>query len=253
MSMHTTISSESVLNRGVHSPVSLKSRVMTLAAAAVLVASTAGAAESTAEAQQRLSKSIEVLTNLTVTPDEAIPAYILEGAEAIVVIPTLLKGGFVLGAEHGKGVMSVRDRATRQWSPPHFVAMTGGSIGWQIGVQSTDLVLVVTNRDGVDDLLKSEFTLGANASAAAGPVGRSAEASTDARIGAKILAYSRAKGLFAGASIDGSSLRPDEKANELFYGRPMTPDAIFALKRGASLPPGAEAWQQTLGRILGGS
>jgi lipid-binding SYLF domain-containing protein len=252
MSKHSSVSVEPILSRSTPR-IPLMSRVIVLAAAAILVASAPAAAESAEETQQRLTKSIQVLTNLTSTPDEAIPAYVLERAEAIVVIPTLVKGGFVLGAEHGKGVMSVRDRATKQWSAPHFIAMTGGSIGWQIGVQSTDLVLVVTNRGGVDDLLKSEFTLGANASVAAGPVGRSAEASTDARIGAKILAYSRAKGLFAGASIDGSSLRPDEEANESFYGRAMTPDAIFALKRGASLPSPAATWQRELGRILGGS
>lgn len=138
------------------------------------------------------------------------------------VLATLVKGGFVMGAEHGKGLMSVRNRTTNQWSAPAFVAMTGGSVGWQIGLQSTDLVLVVMNRDGVDDLLRSEFTLGVNASVAAGPVGRTAEASTDALAGAKILAYSRARGLFAGASIEGASLRSDDKANERFYGRKVS-------------------------------
>lgn len=201
------------------------------------------------EEDDRITESIQVLDALTSTPDDGIPAYILERAEAIVVIPTLVKGGFVLGAEHGKGIMSVRDRTTGQWSAPGFVTMTGGSVGWQIGLQSTDLVLVVTNREGVDDLLKSKFTLGANASVAAGPVGRSAEASTDARASAKILAYSRAKGLFAGASIDGSSLRPDDAANERFYGARSTPTEIFARGRDQG-PASASQWRERLGRIM---
>lgn len=147
--------------------------------------------------------------------------------------------------------MSVRNRTTNQWSAPSFVAMTGGSVGWQVGLQSTDLVLVVTNREGVQDLLKSEFTLGANASVAAGPVGRSVEASTDARAGAKILAYSRARGLFAGASIDGASLRSDDKANERFYGRAVTPEAIIEGAGAPPVPAAGDEWRSTMARFVG--
>ncbi|MEZ5289029.1 MAG: lipid-binding SYLF domain-containing protein [Vicinamibacterales bacterium] len=177
-------------------------RSLAAGAAVVALAAPAQAADNQKELE-RVTKSIEVLTQLSKTPDQAIPGHILERAEAIVVIPTLVKGGFVIGAEHGKGIMSVRDRATGTWSVPSFVAMTGGSIGWQIGVQSVDLVLLVMNRDGVEDLLSSEFKLGADASVAAGPVGRAAQAATDAKMGAKILAYSRAQGLFAGVSVQG--------------------------------------------------
>jgi lipid-binding SYLF domain-containing protein len=127
--------------------------------------------------------------------------------------------------------------------------MTGGSIGWQIGLQSVDLVLVVTNREGVDDLLKSEFTLGGNASVAAGPVGRSAEASTDARMGAKILAYSRAKGLFAGATLEGSSLRSDDDANRRFYGREISAKAI-AESSDPAAPAAARQWRAALSRTV---
>lgn len=221
-----------------------------LALGVLALVGTLGVHAADAKAEDELiSESIQVLDALATTPDDGIPAYILERAEAIVVIPTLVRGGFVVGAEHGKGIMSVRDRDTKQWNGPSFVIMTGGSIGWQIGVQSVDLVLVVTNRDGVDDLLKSEFTLGANASVAAGPVGRSAEAATDARAAAKILAYSRAKGLFAGATIDGSSLRADADANERFYGERITPAEIFV--EGADRgPESASQWRDYLGRIM---
>ena len=224
--------------------VSLAASLVALLAAPALVAKDAG------EEAQRITESIDVLRSLTQTPDDAIPAYILERAEAVVVIPSLVKGGFVVGAEHGKGVMSVRNRTSKQWSAPSFVKITGGSVGWQIGLQATDLVLVVTNRSGVDDLLKSEFTLGANASVAAGPVGRNAQAATDARAGAKILAYSRAKGLFAGAAIEGASLRSDDKANERFYGRAITPESLVQ-GAPAKTPAAADEWRDGLNRFIG--
>ena len=141
---------------------------------------------------KRVTDSAAVLETLVRAPDQGIPEHILTRAEAIVVIPSLVKGGFIVGAQHGRGLMSVRNRETNKWSAPGFVALTGGSIGWQIGVQAVDLVLLVMNRDGVKDLLDNEFKLGANASVAAGPLGRQGEASTDASLSAQILAYSRA-------------------------------------------------------------
>lgn len=219
-------------------------------AVALLVAVPAAAGETSDEAK-RIAKSIEVLEGLTSAPDDAIPQHILDRAEAIVVIPTLVKGGFVVGAEHGKGVMSVRNRSTRQWSPPGFVKMTGGSFGWQIGLQAVDLVLVVMNREGVEDLLRSEFTLGGNLSVAAGPVGRSAEAATDARMGAKILAYSRAKGLFAGATLEGSSLRSDDEANREFYGRETSAKALAGSTAIGDAPAAVGQWRAALNRIAG--
>jgi lipid-binding SYLF domain-containing protein len=201
-----------------------------------LVAVSPVLADDAADDAKRIAESIEVLNDLTSTPDAAIPNYVLERAEAIVVIPSLVKGGFVVGAEHGKGVMSVRDRTTNQWSAPSFVKMTGGSIGWQIGLQTVDL-------------LKSEFTLGGNASVAAGPVGRSAEASTDATMGAKILAYSRAKGLFAGATLEGSSLRSDDDSNARFYGRDISPKVI-AESGNLTAPPAAKQWRDALSRSV---
>ena len=226
-------------------------RIVLPALATGLVTASVGFAENPSDETKRITESIEVMESLNATPDSAIPKYVLDRAEAIVVIPTLVKGGFVVGAEHGRGVLSVRNEKTRQWSPPGFVTLTGASIGWQIGLQSVDLVLVVMNRDGVDDLLRSEFTLGGNASVAAGPVGRSAEASTDALMGAKILAYSRAKGLFAGATLEGSSLRSDDDANRRFYGQEMSATALAESPGLPKAPAAVKQWRAALSRTVG--
>jgi len=198
--------------------------------------------------QKRVTDAVAVLETLVRAPDQGIPQHILERAEAIVVIPSLVKGGFIIGAQHGRGVMSVRDRANNRWSAPGFIALTGGSIGWQIGVQSVDLVLLVMNREGVKELLDNEFKLGANASVAAGPVGRQGEASTDASLNAQILAYSRAKGLFAGLSLEGASLRVDRDANKDFYGATISTDDMV---RGiARTTPAGNQWTSTLARLV---
>ncbi len=222
----------------------------TALALAVLVALAAPVSAQQDE-KERLTASAEVLTTLVSAPDVAIPEHILERAEAMVIIPALVKGGFILGAEHGKGVMSVRDRTTATWSAPSFVTLTGGSVGWQIGLQSVDLVLLVMNREGIDKLLSSEFKFGANASVAAGPVGRSAQAATDGNLTAEILAYSKAKGLFAGATIEGASLREDADANRRFYGSPTTPKALFAGDAAKERVEGVSVWRNDIARLFG--
>jgi lipid-binding SYLF domain-containing protein len=196
---------------------------------------------------ERIQNSLTVLRDLTSTPDNSIPKGMLQRAQAIVVIPSLVKGGFIVGAKHGKGVLSVRDEEGR-WSSPAFMKITGGSIGWQIGVESVDLVLLVMNRGGINDLLSDKFTLGGNMSVAAGPVGRNADAATDVKLGSEILAYSRAKGLFAGASLEGASLTGDKDGNESFYGKPLTPREIVDKH---VTPPAAigETWRNTLRSI----
>jgi len=191
-------------------------------AMAVLLQAPVTAAQRASDEVRRVEKSIEVLRDLTSVPDEGIPQYLLQRAEAIVVIPDMIRGGFVFGAKHGKGIVSVRDRGRDSWSPPAFVAMTGGSVGWQIGAQSVDLILLVMNRTGVTQLLDDRFTLGGELSVVAGPVGRTANAATDVTLESQILAYSRAKGLFAGATLEGVSFRRDDDANEVFYGRKLT-------------------------------
>jgi len=221
------------------------SRAAALVALTVLTASPAGAQTNE---EKRITDSGAVLETLVRAPDQGIPAHILERAEAIVVIPSLVKGGFIIGAQHGRGVMSVRNRETNTWSAPGFVALTGGSIGWQIGLQAVDLVLLVMNKEGVKDLLDNEFKLGANASVAAGPVGRQGEASTDASLSAQILAYSRAKGLFAGLSLEGASLRVDRDANKDFYATAISTDEMV---RGITkTTPLGSQWTATLARLV---
>jgi lipid-binding SYLF domain-containing protein len=222
------------------------------AAAVVALGVRGGAAVMPTDEEERIQNSIEVLRELTATPDKAIPRHLLERADAIVVIPTLIKGGFIFGAKHGRGVMSVRDAEDRAWSDPGFVAMTGGSIGWQIGVQSVDLVFLVMNRKGVDDLLADKFTVGGSASVAAGPVGRSADAATDAKVASQILAYSRASGLFAGATLEGASLRADKDSLKAFFGRPVTlKDAVASVDKSVTLPAIAKTWRDTLRELAG--
>jgi lipid-binding SYLF domain-containing protein len=196
---------------------------------------------------QRIQDSLGVLHDLTGSPDHSIPRHLLERSEAIVVIPSLVKGGFVVGAKHGRGVMSARVDG-KGFSAPAFVTMSGGSIGWQIGVESIDLVLLVMNRKGVDDLLSDNFTVGGNASVAAGPVGRNADAATDAKLSSEILAYSRSAGLFAGATFEGAAFHGDKDANTSFYGHPMTVRAIIEMTKPAG-PEELSTWQQTLNEL----
>jgi lipid-binding SYLF domain-containing protein len=218
------------------------------AAAVLLLAQPMAAADNQSELK-RIAKATETLNALVQTPDDRIPEHILQRAEAIVVIPNLVKGAFIVGAEHGKGIMSIRDPKTGGWSLPSFVHMTGGSVGWQMGGEGIDLVLLVMNKDGVDDLLKSEFKIGGEGSVAAGPVGRSAQASTDARMGAKILAYSRAKGVFAGLSFNGSSLNDDESANEDLYGKKLDARQVFAMPAPTPVPAEVSRWMTSLKTI----
>jgi lipid-binding SYLF domain-containing protein len=204
-----------------------------------------------ADAPDRVRKSIEILNELTTAGDNTIPDYILQRAEAVVVIPSFTRGGFLVGAEHGKGILSVRDRRTNTWSPPTFVEMTGGTFGPQIGVESTDLVLLVMNRGAVDQLLQDKFTFGGSASIAAGPVGRSARAGTEPHFESQILAYSRTKGLFAGATLNGTVLKTDESAIEDFYGHEMSSRAIVLENQVRTVPPLANQWRMAIARHAG--
>ena len=200
---------------------------------------------------KRVEDSITVLHELTATPEKGIPQRLLSGADAIIVIPNLVKGGFVIGAKHGRGVMSTRFESG-EFSMPGFVTMTGGNIGWQIGVESIDLVFLVMNRKGVDDLLDDRFTVGGNASVAAGPVGRNADAATDAKVGSQILAYSRTSGLFAGATFEGAALKSDKDANESFYGKAFDLRTVLNMHAPApGVPAIAARWRTTLRELAG--
>jgi lipid-binding SYLF domain-containing protein len=174
------------------------------------------AAQAQAKEEYRVLAAAEVLDELRAQRDDVIPERLLQRAYAIAVVPEVYKGAFILGARHGNGIFVVRDSRGR-FSNPVFMSLTGGSVGWQIGGQKTDVVLVFTTRRGVEGLAGGKLTLGAGASVAAGPVGRQGEAA--AGIDAEVFSYSRNSGLFAGVSLEGTALTIDDKANARFYGR----------------------------------
>lgn len=177
--------------------------------------------------EERVADATDVLDQFLRIPEQAVPPNILARAYGIAVIPDVVKLGFGLGARHGRGILVVR-RDDGTWSNPSFIALTGGSIGWQVGAQSTDIILVFKTRKGVDGIANGKLTLGADASVAAGPVGRQASAATDLEFEAEVVSYSRNRGLFAGVALEGSGVTMDNKANAAFYGDSgMTPQRIF--------------------------
>jgi len=166
--------------------------------------------------EESVQASVQVLNEIMSIPAERIPQRMLVGAEGIAIIPKVIKGGFVIGARRGHGTLLIRDE-NGGWHAPVFLTLTGGSIGWQVGVQSTDVVLVFKTKKSIQGILTKKFTLGVDAAAAAGPVGRQASAATDAQLKAEIYSYARSRGLFLGASFDGSMLQVDGMANAAYY------------------------------------
>jgi lipid-binding SYLF domain-containing protein len=192
--------------------------VVVVAAAQVGAVGAQNAEESTVEAAS------EVLREIMAIPAKSIPESLLADAHGVAIIPAMLKGGFIVGVRHGKGVILTRD-AAGAWVGPVFITVTGGSVGWQAGLQSTDVIVVFRNRRGVDGLMRGKFTIGADASVAAGPVGREAMAATDGKLRAEILSYSRSRGLFVGVAIDGAVMQVDHRANRAYYApRPGQPE-----------------------------
>jgi len=177
-------------------------------------------------AQKRVTASAEVLSEILHAKDRGIPEDLLGKAQCVGIVPSLKRAGFIVGAKYGKGVVVCR--TDRGWSSPATIRIEGGSFGFQIWAGETDLVFIVMNRHGVNDLMKDKFTLGGDATAMAGPVGRSGEAQTDALMRAEILSYSRAHGIFAGVSLEGSTLRPDHGDNREMYGRDVTQREILS-------------------------
>jgi lipid-binding SYLF domain-containing protein len=175
----------------------------------------------------RLITATQVLAELRNTPDQNVPAWLMERAYGVAVVPDVIKGAFIFGGRYGKGVMTVRDQAGR-FGNPIFLTLTGGSVGWQIGGQSTDVVLVFATRRSVENFGRGKFTLGATASVAAGPVGRAGEAAGGKD--AEVYAYSRNRGLFAGVALDGTALTVDNGTNRAFYGNEATTDNILGGK-----------------------
>jgi SH3 domain-containing YSC84-like protein 1 len=184
------------------------------------------------ELENRLSDCVRVIKDMMEAPDGSVPIDLLRRSRGIVVFPGVLKAGLGVGGHYGKGVILRRDPATSKWGPPAFITLMGGSFGWQVGVQSTDLVLLIMSDVGLKSLFRDKLTLGADASVAAGPIGRDASASTDIGLSAGILSYSRAKGIFAGVSIKGSVIEPDWEANEAYYGSELSIIDIFFKGRG---------------------
>jgi lipid-binding SYLF domain-containing protein len=195
-----------------------------------------------ADAPKRLNDAADVLTEVMSAPDKGIPQDLLAKSECIVIVPGLKKGAFIVGAKYGKGFMSCRKMSGVGWSAPGSIRVEGGSVGFQIGGSETDVVLLVMNQGGAKKLLQSKFTLGGDASAAAGPVGRTSSAATDAQMHAEILTYSRARGLFAGISLEGATLRPDDDWNKELYGREISNSDIIL---GDTRPPASAS------RLLG--
>ena len=212
-------------------------KVMTFAA--ILGMTSLGWAGTTREnVQDRLDNSGRVLHEIMGAPDKGIPEEVLEHARCIAVVPHMLKAGFVFGADNGKGVATCR--TAEGWSAPAFFDITGASWGLQIGVEGVDLVLIIQNDKGMERLLSSHFELGADASVAAGPVGRHASADTDWKLETEVLTYSRAKGLFAGISLAGSAIRGDADATEAIYGHDASTRAI--LKGEVAVPASANSF-----------
>ncbi len=210
-----------------------------------LFAEVASAADQNKE-DDRLRNSGTVVKEILDVPDN-IPQDLLDKADCVVVFPSVLKAAFIVGASYGRGAMSCRSGEDFRgpWGAPTMMALEGGSFGFQIGGEATDFVLLVTNERGARGILASKVKLGADASVAAGPVGRDASADTDATLRAEILSYSRARGLFAGVSLEGSTIRPDNRDNTRVYGREI-PAQRIVLSRRVAVPPAAKQLVSTL-------
>jgi len=187
-----------------------------LVCAVFVLAAPAGAVRAQSVEETTVELAGDVLREIMAIPGKGLPESLLAEAQGVAIIPDLVKGGLIVGVRHGKGVVVTRD-ASGAWSAPVFITITGGSVGWQAGVQATDVVLVFRNRRGVEALMRSKFTIGADAAVAAGPIGRQASAATDAQLKAEILSYSRSRGLFAGVAIDGAAVQVNHRANVAYY------------------------------------
>jgi len=225
----------------------LRASIASLAAIAAMgLAAPALAADANARLDQRLRDATAVYHELLSTPDRGVPERLLRDSRCIAVIPHVVKGAIVYGGRYGTGVMSCRD-AQGTWSPPCFVSITGGSWGLQIGAESSDLVLFFMSERGARSLMSSsKITLGGKASVAAGPLGRSGEASTDLKLDAEIYTYAKSKGLFAGLSVEGARLAADAKSNARYYGQPVTVEQLLFGQKAPVIPAEADSFRLAL-------
>ena len=222
--------------------------VLTLAALLAFSFTTSAQAPPDSEEASRLRESITVLNEVMATSDTSIPSSIAAKAEGIAIFPGTLKAGFIFGGMRGRGVLSARTAGG--WSLPTFMTLTGGSIGLQIGGQAADLVLIIMNRRGLEQFVRNQFKFGADAAVAAGPVGREAQANTDLQLRAEILSYSRSRGLFAGVTVNGSTVRADLDANERFYGKRLDGPQLVLNDAIVESPAPVPEWIQTLSRHI---
>lgn len=206
----------------------------------------AGAQTSQNAETERVEKAIEVIQEIMEIPEEGIPEALLDKAYGIAILPGVIKAAYVVGGQYGKGILMVQEK--NEWGHPSFITITGGSLGWQIGVQKADIILVFKSRQSIDDITQGKFTLGVDASIVAGPVGRSAEASTDIELEAEIYSYSRSKGLFAGISIKGASLQIDYEANAAFYGTRMHGPQDILMEKDIEAPDIVKKLKKTLAK-----
>jgi len=196
------------------------------------------------KASDRVQAAADVLNEIQAAPDSGIPQEILSRAQCVAVVPSMLKGGFIVGAKYGRGLASCR--TPKGWSTPAFFTVEGGSFGFQVGGQAVDLVMLIMNNEGMRHLLEDKFEIGADASVAAGPVGRHAEGNTDWTMRAQVLTYSRARGVFAGVSLNGAVVKQDKDSTREFYGHMMTSKA--ALTGEVDPTPAANAFLTTLAK-----
>ena len=185
-----------------------------------------------------VDESCGVLDEVMATPEKSIPASLLTDAQGIAIVPNVVKGGLAVGIRFGRGVLLVRDE-NGDWGPPAFITLTGGSFGWQVGIQATDVILVFHNRKSIQTLLTGKLTLGADAAVTAGPVGRQAAAGADVTLRSAVYSYSRSRGLFLGVALDGTALLIDDKANTAYYGNHGQTTSASAPPNAGPLPPSA--------------
>jgi lipid-binding SYLF domain-containing protein len=199
-----------------------------------------------AKLTERLQNATAVINQIMATPDKGIPSSILAGASCVVVVPSYKKAAFLVGAQYGQGAATCR--TPKGWSAPVFVQLAGGSFGFQIGGQSTDLILVAMNDQGLQDMLKNKFKIGADAAASAGPIGRNAQAGTDWKLNAEFLTYSRSKGLFAGINLDGTVLSQNEEDTRTMYGANIPYTEV--LKGNQATPVAARPFVRTVAKYF---
>lgn len=211
-------------------------KILSVAASMALMFSMSLSSALAENEAKKINEATGIVKDIMAIPEKGIPPALLKGAVGIAIIPGVIKLGFIVGGRHGSGVLMVRDKEGK-WSNPVFVSITGGSVGWQIGAQSTDVILVFKSRRSVEGIKKGKFTLGVDAAVAAGPVGRKLEAATDVKLKAEIYSYSRSRGLFAGVSLEGAALQIDDDADAAYYGKPgIRAGEIMSGREGISSP-----------------